>query len=166
MDFGGRRGVRDGGPNFSASMAEWACARERPNPDNGGIRLPFTEDGVCSFIAPRTFSARKAVSSGDARDGALSDPKKIITKLHVNRGRPSAQEIKRVLVGSGGDNLHLLRHVDEVLERCDVSRSSDRAPHVPIAGTSAVSMSNEKLQVALLFLADIVALRVMDVFFK
>ena len=35
MDFGGRRGVRDGGPNFSASMAEWARARERPNPDNG-----------------------------------------------------------------------------------------------------------------------------------
>ena len=82
----------------------------------GEFAPPFTGDGMCSFTAPRTFSARKGVAVGDARDGTLSDPEKIIMKLHGNWGRGSAQLVKRVIVDSDGDNLRLLRRVDGVLD--------------------------------------------------
>ena len=59
---------------------------------------------MCSFAPPLTFPAYNAATLSDARDGALSDPKKIIIELHVNRGHTSARQIKRVLVGSEGGN--------------------------------------------------------------
>ena len=46
--------------------------------------------------------------------------------------------------------MYLLACADEVTEQCEVRRSSDKAPHVPAAGASAVSMLSEKLQVAVL----------------
>ena len=49
------------------------------------------------------------------------------------------------------------------MEHCEVRRASDRAPHGPTAGTPTVSTVYEKLQIDLLFLGDMVALRVMDV---
>ena len=58
--------------------------RKRANLANGGSRFPFTEDGMWSFTPPRTASACKAVTFGDARDGAPPEPKAIIMKLHVN----------------------------------------------------------------------------------
>ena len=60
----------------------------------------------------------------------------------------------------------LLRHVEEVVNQCDVCKAFDKAPHTPIAGTSAVAMFNEKLQVDLLFLDDLIALHIMAVFPK
>ena len=59
---------------------------------------------------------------------------------------------------------HLVAHVDEVLGNCAVRRACDRAPHVPIAGAAAVSAFNEKVQVGLLFLGDLVVVRAMDIF--
>ena len=105
--------------NFSASMVEWACARERPNLDIGGMRLPLTGDGMCNFPSPRTLSSSKADTLRDARDGTPSHPKKIIKKLHVHWGHAAAQQIKRVSVDSDGDKLHLLHHVDEVSDHVD-----------------------------------------------
>ena len=75
---------------FSASFLEWGPPRPRPNLEHGGICLPFTDDGLCSFSPPGSFSACKAVTLGDAREGNNSDPKKIIEKLHVNWGHASA----------------------------------------------------------------------------
>ena len=72
--------------------------------------------------------------------------------------------MRRVLADSAGDNLHLLEHVVGVLEHCDACRALDRAPRVPIAGTSTVSMLNEKLQVDRLFSDDVTASPVLDVF--
>ena len=100
---------------------------------------------------------------GDARDGTLSDPTEIVMRLHVNRGSAPAQQIERVSVGSDGGNLHLHRRVDEVPEHGDVCGASDSAPHVPIAGTSAVSMISGDLHIDRLFCDDMVSLRVMDV---
>ena len=105
---------------FSASFLEWGPPRPRPNLEHGGICLPFTDEGLCSFSPPGTFSACKAVTLGDAREGNTSDPKKIIEKLHVNWGRASARQIKRGLVDADGNNLSLLRHVGEVVNQCDV----------------------------------------------
>ena len=83
-------------------------SQKRPNLANGGSRLPFAEDGMCSFAPPRTFSACRAVTPGGARGGAISDLKEIVMKLHVNRGRASARQVKWISVDSGGDDSHLL----------------------------------------------------------
>ena len=98
-DFDGRRGGRGRSPTCPAPMVGWACARKRPNPE---FVLPARRLVRAVLPPRRTFTARKAATSGDARDGTLSGPNKIIMKLHVNWGRFSAQEIKRVLVDSGG----------------------------------------------------------------
>ena len=96
-------------------------------------------------------------------DGCLSDPRKIIEKLDAKWGFSSAQQLRRVLVDSDGDNMHVLTCVDGVLERCDKCRPLDKAPHVPVAGTSTVFRFNEKSREDLLFSGDIIALRAMDV---
>ena len=65
-----------------------------------------------------------------------------------------------------GDTQALIQHVDEVASQCDTCKAFEKAPHIPIAGTSTVSMFNERLQMDLLFLDAIIALRIMDVFSK
>ena len=87
-------------------------------------------------------------------------------KLHINWGHASATQIKRVLVDAEGDTQSLLQHVDEVASQCDTCKAFEKAPHIPFAGTSSVSMFNERLRMDLLFLDDITALRIMDVFPK
>ena len=99
-------------------------------------------------------------------DGGLLGPKKIIMKLHARRGHASAQQLKRVLVDSGGGSMHSLTHVDGVSERCEVRHYFGKAPHVPPAGTSTAPMFNEKLQANPAFLGDLIAFRAMDVFSK
>ena len=54
-------------------------------------------------------------------------------------GHASAQQLRRVLVDAGGDNMHLLTCVDEVSGQCEVCWTFDEAPHVPTAGNAAVS---------------------------
>ena len=143
----------------SASYFALALANTRPNAPSGGLPLTYAEDGPYQFEPPRTFPVCKAMTLGGATDGRLPGPKKIIMRLHVNWVRASAQELERVLGNSDGDNMHLLTSVDEAFEQWEVRRSSDKAPHVPIADTSTASRSNEKLQVDLPFLGDAIALR-------
>ena len=97
-------------------------------------------------------------------DGYLSDPKKIIMALHVHWSHASAQQFRRVLVDPDGDNMHLATRADDVSEQREVRRASDRAPQVPIAGTSTVSLSDEKLQADLSFSYDLIDLKAPDVF--
>ena len=98
--------------------------------------------------------------------GRPPGPKKIIMKSHVSWGHASAHQFERVLVDSDGRDMHSVDCVDEVSERCDVRRSYEKAPHVPIAETSTVSMFNEKLRPDLAFLGDLIALHAVDVFSK
>ena len=126
--------------------------------------MPLSEDGLYRFEPPRVLPACAAVTLGDARDGSASDHRKVITKLHVNRGHASSHQLKRVLVESDGGNSHSANHVDEVLEQCKVCRAFDEAPHVLIAGTATASMFNEKVQAETLFLGDIFASRPMDMY--
>ena len=53
-----------------------------------------------------------------------------------------------------------------MLETCDACRAFDKAPHVPIAGTTTVSSFNKKVQVDLLLLDDPIVVYAMDVFSK
>ena len=101
---------------------------------------------------------------GDAREDSLSDPKKIITRLRVYWGHASATQLKRVSVDSEGGSSHYVTHDAEGLGNCDVRRAFDKAPHVPNAGTCAVSMFCEKVRVDLLFLGDLIVLHAMDMF--
>ena len=79
------------------------------------------------------------MTSGDAQDDSISDPKKIIMKVHANWGHASATQFERVLIDSDGGMSHLVNQVDQVLETCDVCRAFDKAPRIPIAGTTSVS---------------------------
>ena len=81
-------------------------------------------------------------------EGCLPDPERIIMQAHVDWGRASAQQLKRVSVDSDGGNMHSVNYADEAFGRCDIYRDPEKAPQAPIAGTSTVSMFNGKLQVA------------------
>ena len=83
-------------------------------------------------------------------------------KLHVNWGHASANQLKRALVDADGGHAHLANNVDEVSGQCEVCRTFDKAPHVPIADTSTASMFNEKAQVDLPSVDGIVVLRAVD----
>ena len=138
----------------------------RPDLPDGGFHLPLVETGLLRFAPPREFSVCSAATLGDARGDSISDPGKIVMEPHVNSGHESATQLKRVLVDPDGGASHSVNHVDDVLGNCDVCRAFAGAPHVPIAGTSAVSMCNEEVQVDLLFLGDVVVAHAMDVFSK
>ena len=52
--------------------------------------------------------------------------------------------------------------VDEASGQCKICRAFDKAPQIPIAGTSAVPTFHGKLQVNPSFSDDAVALRAVD----
>ena len=97
-------------------------------------------------------------------DGCLSDPNETIMELHVSWRHASAQPSEMALLDSDGESMHSVNSVGEALDRCDVCRAFGTAPHVPIAGTPAVSTRNDKLRVDLSFPGDLIAQRATDVF--
>ena len=121
--------------------------------------MPLVGGGPIRFAPPREFSACTAVNLGDAQDGSVSDPKTIVMELRANWGRASATQLRRVSVDSDGVMSHLVNHVDTALETYDVCRAFDKAPHIPIAGATAVSACNEKVQVGPLFLDELIVTR-------
>ena len=129
-----------------------------PETSGGGIHLPYTPDGPYRFELPLAFAACSAASLGDAEDCRLEGPEKIAMKSHVKWGYASAQQLKRELVDSERNNMHLLTCVHEVCLACE------KSPQLPAAGGSDVATFNEELQVDLLLFGDIIALHVMDVF--
>ena len=126
---------------MAGSYSEWTLLEKRSDLSDGGLHLPFMKDGLLRFVLPEDFSASTAVTLGGARDDSVSDPRKIFTTLHVNWGRFSANQLQLVLADSDGIDSHLANFADEVIEHREVCRASDKAPHVPIAGSPAVSMS-------------------------
>ena len=74
---------------------------------------------TCIALNPRIpFRPARQLDRGGPLSGCVSDPKEIVMKLHVGGGHASAQQLKRALVNSDGDNAHLANHVHEVPERC------------------------------------------------
>ena len=73
----------DRGPQLAASYFAWAVADGRPDLSNGELHLPLTEDGLYRLEPSRVFSARTAVTMGDARDYSASGPGGIFAKLHA-----------------------------------------------------------------------------------
>ena len=78
-------------------------------------------------------------------------------KLHVNRGRASGHRSRR---------MDLANSVDEMPGQREVCSDIDRAPQIPIAGTSVASPFGEEKYVDLLFLGDAAARHATAVFSK
>ena len=85
-----------------------------PDLSYGGPRLPYTPDALSRFETPVAFAACESVALRGARDGCPTDPEKIATKLHVNWGHASAQQLRRALMGPQRYNMHLLTSIDDV----------------------------------------------------
>ena len=85
-------------------------------------------------------------------------PEEIAMLLHANWGHASAHQLQRVLVDSDGDQMHLPTYVDEVSEQCEVRRTFENAPHLPVAATSSESAFHENIQADPLVLRGIFAL--------
>ena len=149
-------------PEASASFLHFV--HERPDVSDGGLHLLNTPDGLYRCETPPTFATCKAVTLGNVGGGSLTDPEKIAMKLHVNWGHASAQQLKRALVDSAENSMHLFTCVDAAVARCEVCQAFEEAPHAPAAGTPNAAVLNEKLQGGLLLLEDIITLRVLDVF--
>ena len=114
------------------------------------------------LIALAPLRHAKRLRSGDATDACLSNPKRIRMKLRVNWGRTSAHHPKRVSADSAGETTGLVSYVDEALDQCVICRVRDEAPHIPIAGTSAVLAFNRKMQVDFVLPNAAIALHAMD----
>ena len=77
---------------------------------------PYSDVGLFQFEPPRTLPACRVATLGGSMDGYLLGPEKIITKLRVNSGHASAQQMIRFLANSDEGNVHLLPCADEVSE--------------------------------------------------
>ena len=109
-------------------------------------------------------NALTSTALGDALDGAKSDPKDIARRLHVNWGHASDQQLKRTMAEADCKAGGLVPLVDGVARECEIRRAFDAAPAIPVAGTSQASSLNEKVQVDLLFLGDLIAFHVLGLF--
>ena len=94
VSFGERNPKSVQGPTLSAAFFEWSSTEGHPNLPNGGLHLPFPEDGLYQFEPPRTFSACQAVTLGDALDRCLSDPNEISMGAYANWGHARAHRLK------------------------------------------------------------------------
>ena len=84
-----------GGPKLAASFSSGPLRRDVKNCPMA-VCTCHPNGRLYRFDPPRTSSACKVVSLGNARDGCSSDPKKIIMKLHASWGHASPQQLKRV----------------------------------------------------------------------
>ena len=65
--------------------------------------------------------------------------KNIVLKLHVNRRHASATELEQILVNAGGEDEGLPACADEAFNQCAVCQAFEKAPNLPVAGTSSAS---------------------------
>ena len=87
----------------SVSRLSWGAKVKRPNFSNGGLHSSCAEDCLYELDPRSTSTACVAVALGDALDPSAPGPKKVVMKLHVNRGHAFAHQSNRVLVVADGD---------------------------------------------------------------
>ena len=97
---------------------------------------------------------------------SLSDPNKSFTGAHVNWGRASAHQMKRVSADSDWESMHMVNFADDVSAQFELCRVSDEVPHFPISGTWTAPASSGKCRMDLPFRDDGIALRAIDIFSK
>ena len=133
---------------------------KRPDLSDEGSHLPLVESGLTRSAPPREFSACGAVTLGDAQDDSISDPKKIIMKSHSSWGHASAWLTRM--------EVRLIWWT--MWKRCwrpvTCVRPLIRRIAFQFSGSTTASAFNEKVQVDLLFLDDLIVMHAMDVFSK
>ena len=115
-------------------------------------------------IAFPIHNARTSTALGDALDGEKIDPEEIIRRFHGNWAHASAQQLKRTTAEADWRANWLIPLAGDVVRECDICRAPDVAPAIPVVGTSPVSSFNERVQVDISFLGDLITLRVLDLF--
>ena len=78
---------------------------------------------------------------------------------HLDWRRASASQLTRILVDAESVSNTALKVAGDEVVQCEVRQVFDVAPHLPIAGTSVVSVFNEKVQVVPDCSDDFIALR-------
>ena len=119
------------------------CPRTAKN--LGQVTLPGAAFGdasaeKCWSTVPNTSHACKAVMMKNLIDPGVTNVRLLVEKLHVNWGRASAWQLKRIVTDSDGMGTSASK-----------AAALERAPHLPVAGTSLASAVNEKVQADLLF---------------
>ena len=80
----------------------------------------------------------------------------------MNWRHTSARQFQRVLAGAAGADKRLLDFADEAAGQCELRQVFDKAPRLPVAGRSTAFLSDETVQVGLLFLGDAIARHATD----
>ena len=70
--------------------------------------------------------------------------------------------MKRILADAENGSNAVLKGVDKVAGQREVLKAFDKVLHLPVAGTSMVSASDQKVQLDLPFLGNIIELHAMD----
>ena len=95
----------------------------------------------------------------DALSRNVQDDRRLVRKLHSNRGHSSAQQLKRTLGYGGGVSKAVLDAVRDVVHPREVRPAFYKAPNLPISGASLASAFNKRVRVGQPFLGDVIALR-------
>ena len=85
-------------------------------------------------------------------DANRTGVKYVAPELHPNWGHASANHLKQISATAEGANERLLARADEVVNQREVCQALEKAPHLPVAGSSPVLTFDEKIQVDLPFL--------------
>ena len=150
-------------------MAPWLSWRDKalcPKMRCGGFHFPDLADGLYQFAAFRQFDSRRAAFREHAADSSAEDSRGVVRKIHFNRSHSSDRQLTHILVDVDGANKRLLDVTAEVAGQCGVRQAFDKAAHLPLAGTSSAPPLNEKRQVDLLSLSNVIDLRTMDIYPK
>ena len=132
--------------------------------EDGRTLFSQNEDGLNQFNRPKLFTPANAGNLGDAVNPCASDPERIATRIHVYQGHGQARKWGKVLVDADGGNQRSLGQVGEVLSRCEICHTSEKAPHLPFTDASAATSFNEKTPVDLSRPGDAIALHAMAVY--
>lgn len=95
----------------------------------------------------------------DALSRNVQDDRRLVRKLHLSRGRNSAQQLKRILGDGGGVSKAVLDAVRDAVCPREVRPAFYQAPNIPIPGAPVASAFNKRVRVDQPFLGDVIALR-------
>ena len=111
-----------------------------------GLRRISEEDVPYHFDPHRAFSAPKTVAFWGCVGLVSIRSRENHYEAACQPASCLGHQLRRVLVDTDRETVGLANYVDEALEQCGISHAFDNATHIPIARTSAISMSNGNLQ--------------------
>ena len=122
----------DLGATMSSSRAAPHASSKTPPSERRstfpGARFPDDQRELRLFMAPRCSLACGAVMPKGALIHNVQDDRRLVRKLHSNRGHSSAQQLKRTLGYGGGVSKAVLDAVRDVVHPREVRPAFYKAP--------------------------------------